>query len=45
MKQTNGNLKLMKHNKEFVPHKGASFTANFAVQKKHNGKKQNPTGK
>jgi hypothetical protein len=40
MKQTDGSLKLMKHTDKFVPHKGASLTANFLVQKKHsNGKK------
>ena len=39
MKQTDGSLKLMKHTDKFVPHKGASLTANFAVQKKHNVKK------
>ena len=39
MKQTDGSLKLMKHDNKFVPHKGASLTANFPVQKKHNGKK------
>ena len=27
--------KLMKHPGKFVKHKGASLTANFAVQKKH----------
>ena len=27
--------KLMKHTGKFVKHKGASLTANFAVQKKH----------
>jgi hypothetical protein len=27
--------KLMKHTGKFVKHKGASLTANFAVQKQH----------
>jgi len=27
--------KLMKHTGKFVKHKGASLTANFAIQKKH----------
>ena len=27
--------KLMKHSGKFVPHKGASMSANFQVQKKH----------
>jgi len=35
MKQKDGSLKVMKHDGKFVPHKGASLTANFAVQKKH----------
>ena len=35
MKQKNGSYKLMKHTGKFVPHKGASLTANFAVQKIH----------
>ena len=39
MKQKDGGLKLMKHKDEFVPHKGASLTANFPVQKKHDAKK------
>jgi hypothetical protein len=39
MKQKDGSMKLMKHSGTFVPHKGASLTANFPVQKKHNGKK------
>ena len=40
MKQTEGSFKLMKHDGKFVAHKGASLTANFAIQKKHsNGKK------
>ena len=39
MKQTDGKLKLMKHSGKFVPHKGASLTTNFPVQKKHNDKK------
>ncbi len=30
----------MKHDGKFVPHKGASLTANFAVQKKHTNAKQ-----
>jgi len=28
----------MKHDGKFVPHKGASLTANFAIQKKHDKK-------
>ena len=39
MKQSDGKFKLMKHTGKFVPHKGASLAANFAVQKKHNDKK------
>ena len=35
MKQKNGSFKLMKHKGKFVPHKGASLTAKFEVQKKH----------
>ena len=35
MKQKNGSYKLMKHTGKFVAHKGASLTANFAVQKIH----------
>ncbi len=27
--------KLMKHTGKFVPHKGASLSANFEIQKKH----------
>ena len=39
MKQKNGSFKLMKHKGKFVKHKGASLTANFAIQKyiKNNG--------
>lgn len=40
MKQTNGDFKLMKHDSKFVPHKGASFTANFPVQKKHDNNRK-----
>ena len=39
MRQKNGSMKLMKHAGKFVPHKGASLAANFAVQKKHDDKK------
>ena len=35
MKQSKGGYKLMKHTGKFTPHKGASLTANFAVQKVH----------
>ena len=35
MKQPKGGYKLMKHTGKFVPHKGASLTANFPIQKKH----------
>ena len=35
MKQKGGDYKLMKHKGKFVAHKGASLTANFAVQKTH----------
>ena len=35
MKQKDGSFKVMKHDGKFVPHKGASLTANFPVQKKH----------
>jgi len=38
MKQTDGSFKLMKHDGKFMPHKGASMSANFAVQKKHASK-------
>tara|TARA_B100002019_G_C20933684_1_gene433389 strand:- start:404 stop:556 length:153 start_codon:yes stop_codon:yes gene_type:complete len=34
MKKGNS-VKLMKHSGKFVPHKGASLFASFAVQKKH----------
>ena len=37
MKQSDGGYKLMKHTGAFKAHKGASLTANFAVQKVHNG--------
>ena len=37
MKQSDGSFKVMKHSGKFVPHKGASLTANFAVQKAHDG--------
>ena len=37
MKQSDGSYKLMKHTGAFKAHKGASLTANFAVQKVHNG--------
>ena len=39
MKQADGGYKLMKHTGTFKPHKGASLTANFAVQKVHDGTK------
>ena len=35
MKQKNGSFKLMKHKGKFVPHKGASLMAKFAIQKVH----------
>ena len=35
MKQKNSGYKLMKHSGKFVAHKGASMSANFAVQKQH----------
>ena len=35
MKQPKGGYKLMKHTGKFKPHKGASLTANFDVQKVH----------
>ena len=35
MKQKNGSFKLMKHSGKFVKLKGASLTANFAIQKVH----------
>ena len=35
MKQKNGSYQLMKHTGKFVKHKGASLTANFAIQKAH----------
>lgn len=34
MKSGSG-FKLMKHSGKFVPHKGASLTAKFAIQKRH----------
>ena len=37
MKQSDGSFKVMKHSGKFVAHKGASLTANFAVQKVHDG--------
>ena len=46
MKKGKNNYKLMKHTGKFVPHKGASLTANFSVQKMHsNGKKTTTTKK
>ena len=46
MKKGKNNFKLMKHTGKFVPHKGASLTANFSVQKMHsNGKKTTTTKK
>lgn len=40
MKKGNS-YKLMKHSGKFVPHKGASLTAEFEVQTKHkNGSKK-----
>jgi len=36
MKQADGGYKLMKHTGTFKPHKGASLTASFALQKVHN---------
>ena len=39
MKQKDGSMKVMKHEGKFVAHKGASLTANFPIQKKHDGKK------
>ena len=38
MKQPKGSFKLMKHAGKFVKNKGASLTANFAVQKVHKKK-------
>ena len=38
MKQKDGSYKVMKHTGKFVAHKGASLTANFAVQKVHKKK-------
>ncbi len=35
MKQSNGGYKLMKHTGKFAPHKGASLSANFEVQRVH----------
>ena len=35
MKKGKNNYKLMKHTGKFVPHKGASLSAKFEVQKKH----------
>ena len=33
-------IKLMKHTGKFVPHKGASLSANFEVQKVHGTSKK-----
>jgi len=44
MKQPDGGFKLMKHTGKFVAHKGASLSANFAIQKVHNESKK-PTKK
>jgi len=44
MKQPDGGYKLMKHTGKFVAHKGASLSANFAIQKVHNESKK-PTKK
>jgi|TARA_R110000824_G_scaffold230173_1_gene417806 hypothetical protein len=35
MTQSKGGQKLMKNTGKFKPHKGASLTANFEVQKEH----------
>ena len=35
MKSSKGAPKLMKHKGKFVPHKGASLSFNFAIQKLH----------
>ena len=35
MLQKNGSYKLMKHKGKFVPHKGATLSANFEIQKGH----------
>ena len=35
MSSGKGTPKLMKHKGKFVPHKGASLMANFAIQKVH----------
>tara|TARA_B100000287_G_C20181307_1_gene602323 strand:- start:9 stop:173 length:165 start_codon:yes stop_codon:yes gene_type:complete len=40
MKQKDGSYKVMKHKGKFVKHKGASLTANFAVQKVHTNDKK-----
>ena len=34
-KKGKNNYKSMKHTGKFVPHKGASLTAKFEIQKKH----------
>ena len=44
MKQKDGSMKVMKHTGKFVAHKGASLSANFAIQKVHNESKK-PTKK
>ncbi len=36
MRQSDGSLKVMRHNGKFVAHKGASLQTNFSVQKAHN---------
>lgn len=36
MSSGKGTPKLMKHKGKFVPHKGASLSFNFSIQKLHN---------
>ena len=44
--KSGSSYKLMKHSGKFVPHKGASLTAEFEVQTKHkNGSKKSNTKK
>ena len=45
MKQSDGSFKVMKHTGKFVPHKSASLTANFSVQKMHSNGKKTTTAK
>jgi len=45
MKQPDSGYKLMKHTGKFAPHKGASLSANFAVQRVHKDEPKKSTKK